>query len=162
MLARAGWHLWQVQYMGRWASDAVAGYVEEAWAERTADWTGPAGPGAAFAQTGSLHLELRSLRASIQELDTMVADCKRPPAVQSGPGAEEIQAEAERQAARRRCYVSRSGFWRKHVALASRVGGEVSFSPRTMCGLVTAGLREVEDTREWVPCNRCRAAGGWD
>ena len=100
MLARAGWHLWQVHYMGRWASDAVAGYVEEAWAERTADWTGPAGPGAAFAETGSLHSELRSLRASIQELDTMVADCKRPPAVQSGPSAEEIQAEAERQAAR--------------------------------------------------------------
>lgn len=38
MLAKIGWALWMVQFMGRWASETVRDYVEEAYAESTAKW----------------------------------------------------------------------------------------------------------------------------
>ena len=38
MLARCGWALWQIQFHGRWGSDAVKGYTEEMFAEQSADW----------------------------------------------------------------------------------------------------------------------------
>ena len=38
MLVRCGWALWQIQFHGRWGSDAVKGYTEEVFAEQSADW----------------------------------------------------------------------------------------------------------------------------
>ena len=37
-LCRCGWQLWQIQFHARWASDAVKGYTEEAFAERADLW----------------------------------------------------------------------------------------------------------------------------
>ena len=34
LLARCGWALWMIQWFGRWAGDAVKGYVEEVWIHR--------------------------------------------------------------------------------------------------------------------------------
>ena len=36
--ARCGWALWQVQFHGRWGSDAVKAYIEEAFAEIAEEW----------------------------------------------------------------------------------------------------------------------------
>ncbi|MCP4239085.1 MAG: hypothetical protein GY772_00825 [bacterium] len=36
--ARAGWQLWQVQFVGRWGSKEVKRYTQEAFAERVPDW----------------------------------------------------------------------------------------------------------------------------
>jgi len=46
LLARLGWALWMIQWFGRWASDAVKGYVEEVWTELAGHW-GFGSPGSA-------------------------------------------------------------------------------------------------------------------
>ena len=35
---RCGWQPWQVQFHGRWGSDAVLGYTEEVFAEVSGSW----------------------------------------------------------------------------------------------------------------------------
>ena len=41
MLAKEGWALWKIQFLGRWGSATVVSYVEEAMAEVTANWHKP-------------------------------------------------------------------------------------------------------------------------
>ena len=37
--ARAGWSVWMIQFMGRWATSTVLEYIEEAMAEMTSSWS---------------------------------------------------------------------------------------------------------------------------
>ncbi len=39
LLARLGWELWMIQFFGRWAGEAVRGYVEEAWQDAASLWS---------------------------------------------------------------------------------------------------------------------------
>ena len=38
LLARCGWALWQIQFWGRWGSDAIRMYTEEVFAETAESW----------------------------------------------------------------------------------------------------------------------------
>ena len=38
LLSRCGWAAWQIQFWGRWGSDAVRAYTEEVFAETAETW----------------------------------------------------------------------------------------------------------------------------
>ena len=40
LLAKLGWSVWMIQFLGRWAASTVLGYIEEAMAECTSSWHG--------------------------------------------------------------------------------------------------------------------------
>ena len=164
MLARAGWQLWQIQFMGRWSSMAVAGYVEEAWAERTATWTAAAAWTAGEAQLalpappaedGAGKAGDDYKQAGLEELGEEAE--RAAPALAQGPSVHEVRTRAAAECPRWRFVVSRSGCYRMHVVPVKLRGADCLAAEKALCGFVAAKGVEVTDGGRWRRCGRCVA-----
>jgi len=126
--ARAGWSITAIQHLGRWASSAVLGYVEEAlaesvhgasrsFAERTEDWDTP---------LQELTKRLKKVEADITSLRRRDGTAER-----RAKAAEEALLAAEQALPERRWLVSDSGKLHRE---ASRSAKLPAYHWQTGCG----------------------------